>query len=410
MPQRQWLPANINDGPSGSVTQYINICGTGEQTTWTSTEADVLYCVPTAGTFLGFYLNRATGPGAGSSSSYRLRVNNADSSSFTASVSNTNTTIRAPFIRQAVVAGDRVCLAHYPTLSPAASAPQSWSTFFCPANPAESVWLCNSGNSSLSSTTTYLSIGGQAQQSGTEADVTCVATQVTGGTAFGTLTKFFVHLSVAPGGVTASRTFNVRVNGTDYFTVTITGTNVSGNATGTVTINDGDTISIKSTGANSPALAKAYFGICLEPTIAGDYLIPSSANDLLRTTVGDEYHNIAVGGWTWSNTATERAQIPLWGIIHKGIGARVTAAPGVGKERAFRLAPYNTPSLTSVISGTATYAKSSLNYQSLTPDYASNYGIVHRCIFASPTAANGKWSTQYRSFFPLSPNGLAFGC
>lgn len=413
MPQRQWLSSNVNDGPSGSVNQYINVSGAGQQSTWTSTDTDVFYTVPTDGQFRGFFLNRGTGPGAGATSTYKLRVNGTDSSTFVASVSNTSTSIREPFIYHNVSAGDRVCITHVPTLSPAASAPQTFSTWFCPKNPKEAVWLSNSGNSSLSGSTVYLGLGGQSFQAALEENISNIVTQVTGATnKVGTITKFYVHLSAAPASA-ASRTFYIRVNGVDNFTLTVSGAAVSASTTGSLDIFDGDLISIKATATASPTLARAYFGICYEPYAAGDYLTLGSSDDSLRATVGNEYHNMAVAGYTFSNTPGDRGQIPFWGTMFRGMGAAVTVAPGVGKERSFNIGRFTrAPEQYAVIIGSATYAKSSEFFAGFVPIYdsANPYTLIHRPIFASPASARGKWAIQQRSFLPISAMGAGFGC
>lgn len=396
MPVRQLLPFGLDDAPSGSVNQYQSITGNGEVAAWTSTENEVQMCVPTAGKFTNLYMKGSLAAGVGKSRNVILRKNGADTSlllNFGAT-----DTVKYSLVKESVVAGDLVSFVSVPTGSPA-NALYYGSIEFWPDDPNESILMGGTGDVSLGNTLRYLCPHALANGATAESDVWTVIANYRGGQ-YGTITKFQVALSAAPTG-TQSRTFEIRKNGAGTgITVTITGTATTGSATGSVTVSDGDYLTIGATASGSAASSKAYYGIVIEPDSVGEYLIPGVSGGSLSTTGASyEYNFVSCGNAAWGAVKGDKAQGGQWGHFVRSIGMKLSRSPStVADTKAYELYLENPASigLRAYVEGLATYANSGEQIVGSKGFGSSNTWNTRTLGFNSPRVATAGWTMQMR--------------
>lgn len=399
MPHAQMLTFGLDDGPSGSVNQYLSVTGCGEVATWTSTEGEHGVAFPTAGTLTNWFIQRASGPGVGSTSVYRIRKNLANTS-MTLSFTGTET-YKQSLYKETVAAGDVITLVHEPSVSPTAS--EAWGVVeFRPTNPAESVMLGGTGDVSLGLGARYCALHAIANPASILFDVETLITDVRGGI-YGVVTKLHVVLETAPTGVTASRTFEIYKNGAGTgVSLTITGAAKTGSTTGSITVNDGDRLALYATATNAPSASKAWYGIVIEPEYQNEYLMNGCASGTLPTGGAYEYNRISTGNAAWTATKLNRSRSgATWGHYAVCIGLRVSRAPDTAdpasSNKAYELYLEN-PSAggeRAYVLDNATYAKSAAFHWGAR---RFNTWNVRALAFNTPASANAQWCLQMRHY------------
>lgn len=398
MAKSQILTFGLDDSPSGSVTQYMPIHACGEVATWTSTEADTKLTFSVPGTLVGMWIQRAAGPGVGSTSQYYLRKNGSNTA-MTLSFTGTET-VKQAFHKVDVAVGDYFTISHVPTLSPTAS--EAWGMMeFRPDDPSQCVMIGSTGDVSLpGSGTRYLCLHGGANASTTAFDVSTLIINSRGGQ-FGNIDNFYVSLDTTPGS-SASRTFEIFKNGVGTgMSVTITGLNTTGSTTGSVAISDGDSIYIQQTSSASPALSKAQWGIAISTDWAGDYLMNGCGSGTLPTTGGSyEYNRIATGNSNWTTIKQNRSRMgAAWGHFMVGIGLKTSRAPDTldptSSNKAYELY------IESPSSGAQRAYVLDNATQNTSPEFCwgarrFNTWNVRALAYNTPASANAQWAVQMR--------------
>lgn len=226
--------------------------------------------VPYAGTVYAVTILIAPAPGIGKSWQFDVLLNGVSQGNVTISGAATTGAFGFNF---AVIAGDYLQLKATPTGTPTVTTNIRPSVYIDDLNGGFGSWYCGGTNNNLSTTATqFLPVQGFDNPRSTETNHMFASTG-------GTITVIRVHLDVAPG-VGKTRTFEIWLNGaTASATVAITGAATSGAATISVAVVAGDTISIRSTVAGTPAAAVAHVSINFAPTTAGVGMFASSNND-----------------------------------------------------------------------------------------------------------------------------------
>lgn len=205
-------------------------------------------------------------PGSGDSITYTLRVNGV-SSVATVTISESSKSGRW-FGSVALTAGDLICLERTFVGTPAAS------------NVNMHLGVVTSSDISLipastrqygisTTATRYCSMFGADGDYSPGSSSSRTLSMVPNS---GTLKKFRVTLSAAPG-TSKSYAVSVRINGVDYLTVTISGSNTTGTATIDVPIVMGDAITIKFVPSGTPAAVRVAWCITYEPTNIGEMFV-----------------------------------------------------------------------------------------------------------------------------------------
>lgn len=394
MARRQWLPWGLDDAPSNTVGQLLSITGCGEVATWSSTQEDMELIVPTSGKFTNLWARTTALTGAGSTRQIALRKNSVDSA-LALTFDNSNLYLHSNK-QVSVVEYDKLCLSSIPTTSPTAQIFYGGLEFI-PDNPNETIMIGSSGDVSVANTNGYLNPAAQANRSSTESQVWVVVTNHRGGQ-FGNITKMSIKLSAVPG-AGQSRTFEVYKNSAGTgLSVTISGASSNqGNATGSIAISDGDTLSIRSTSSGSATATKVYIGLVIEPDVVGEYLICSSSGGALNTSGGTyEYNFPSTGNGTWTATKADRYMGGNWNHFVTGLGMKLDRSPStIADSKAYEIYLEN-PSAggsRAYVEGLATYAKSSQFNWGLKKFGTHN---LRHLAFNSPRVCNASWTMQMR--------------
>lgn len=394
MPYAQLIPYGLDDGPSGSVTQYLSITGNGEVATWTATETEHTMCFPTPGALTNWSLNRSSAPGGAATSQYLIRKNYANSTfsmTFTSAM-----TFKENLTNLAIADGDYVSIAHIPTGSPAAS--EVWGTFeFRPTNPREMVMIGSTGDVSLGLAGRYLCLCACANGAATYTDVQTIITSWRANF-FGTITKLRVCLEAAPVGV-ASRTFEIYLNGAGTgVTVTITGSSVTNNTTCSIDVGDGDTIALWATATNSPSSSKAWYGIVIEPEYRSEYLICGVSGSTLSTSTSSyAYQRISTGNSSWGSSKPDRRQGASWEHYVTSLGVKLSRAPNATSPGDLTKA-YEVYLENSSAGGNRAFVQGSNTYnnsgQFLWGAKRWNTWNIRGLAFNTPNTVTGAWALQ----------------
>lgn len=300
---------------------------------WTSTENNVRQLISRAGYLrnLRFRLDQA--PGAGTSYTFTLRVNGADSA-LTCSIADTETQGSDTVHTVAVAAGDYVSIKCVPTGTPTARY-ANWTLLFDTSNTRESLLLGGhyTGPSTLVASYNYVN-GGYSWanlESQRNEVISCN----------GTLKNLHILLSAAPG-VGKSYVFTLRVNGAaSSLTCTITGAATTGSdTTHQVTVAAGDCVSLECAPTANPNSADAYWGMTFAADTQYDSLLLNSITDTPSFAVTEyNYVNATFGLWLMPTDQRYQLAQPCRSgktYLHN-FYVYLTAAPGAGKNYTFTL-------------------------------------------------------------------------
>lgn len=257
------IMAGTNGALSTGATSYGPMQGFNNGANFVSTEASISTVMPTAGTFSNFYIRSTTAPGAGKSYTYTLRKNGADTA-VTATMSDAATTATDSTNSVTYAAGDTISIKAVPTGTPTAAVVR-YGFQFSPTTDGESILLLGSTANTLNAGANYeLLESGLNSWTATEANRT-LTTQAC------TLQKLYVQLNTQPGAA-KSYDFTVRKNvAGSAITTQISGTNTTGNDTvNTVSMAQGDSLSLEALPTGTPAVTIAKAGLVL-------YIAPTSS-------------------------------------------------------------------------------------------------------------------------------------
>lgn len=327
MPTRQTLICGTSDEPLDFFTEYSSLLGDGNSL-WTVSEGDRECIIPTAGKLTNFRVGLKTAPGIGKSWVYTIRKGGAATAlSVTISGANVLSALDEDIV--VVAAGDRVALEAQPTLFPTACEAVYWRCDFIPNSTGETILISNNLGATIEPDIYNSLIGGKLRDFITFDSQALFPTP-------GTLKKFYVEISVAPGDGN-SRTFTIRKNGVNTdLAVTISGGATTGNNTAdTVDIVAGDKVNIVSTVSGSPVESTVAFGVVFLPDIPGEWIACATTDD--PTDSRDvEYQHLMCGDAAL--TDVEDVQHGLAPVTTaKKIYVNLSTAPGSGNSWIFTL-------------------------------------------------------------------------
>lgn len=416
MPTVQTIISGTADGPiTAGTAEYIGLMGSG-YTVWSS-EIYVGELISAPGKLTNFKVGIAVAPGAGNSWVFTIRraASGAAMADTTLSVTISDTAVLSSLDadQYTVAAGDRVSISAVASAAPhtpTAAGAVYWRCDFIPDIDGETILL--------SSTTVSFDFGyfvpliGNAGAS----DVGEFSMQVLFPTA-GTIKKFFVELTVAPG-VDTSRTFTIRQNGTaKSLAVTISGTNRTGSDVASahdIDIAAGDKLAMLSSYSGAPAASKGGFGIVFLPDTQGEYIVSANAFNDRTSSTAVEYQHLTCSISLLTATESEQENLAA-ATTAKAIYVNLETAPGAGYSWVFTLreALGNT-GLAVTISGTNksgnTVADEAIASDALvdtsidaTAGTATSRSQIAYLFYNAPTGAAG-WTQILYTSEPPTPN------
>jgi hypothetical protein len=322
---------------SATADNFTNPFGSSSSIT-SATNQDVV--VPTGGSITKAAVAVSVAPGTGKSYAVSMRVNNT-TDALTTTVADTNTSATATG-SQALSAGNSITIKCHPSGTPA-STRIAWCFTFVPTTDGEAFFGYGAGTPLATSGATYEQpLGVGAVQPTTESLAYLKLPACT-------IKSMYVRIPTAPG-VGATRTFTWRDNAADSaLTVTISGTNLTGNDTTHSVVHTADqTVGIASTVSLVPAPA-ACSGMHIGYVILSN--IRSGSATLTAATAVTGTEKTARSG-----TGTISAATAVTGTektARSGSGTLTAATAVTGTERTTRS---GTGSLTaaSTVTGTLT--------------------------------------------------------
>lgn len=250
---------------SNSVANYCSLLSVNGANPWTSNATNSQMPIPVAGTFSNLRIRfPATGSGT-----YAVTIQkNGSDTALTCTVNLASTSTASDLTHSfTVAAGDLVQIKVTPTSTPTAQTVVQISMLFTATTSGESV-LFGGTRSTTSSSTLYYSFGSAGAGSATAANTSMVCSTA------GVIDKLYVNLSTAP---TAGNSYAVEVfkNGSATgVTCTISDTATTGSdLTNTVSVSQGDLITVKQTPTGTPAAMALRAGVRFTPTTNGESML-----------------------------------------------------------------------------------------------------------------------------------------
>jgi hypothetical protein len=298
----------------------------------TSLSAEPVPPLGLAGNFRKMYVKLVSDPDSGGSSNgytFTLRKNKSNTGvattilSSTSSFQNAYTGANVHF-----AATDTVSLAISKSGSPANSPAFSLIIEFEPDAEDGSTVLLSGERSNLSTANNvFCAIAGEQGVNTVETGLYVVMPMA------GTITGFNVNVVTAPGG-TATRTFTLRQNASSVGTAITYSSGTSGiqSQSESITVSQGDRITILFNTANSPAASAGGFSVVFKPTTTGQFVIPfNSASNILTNSVSNY---IELSGTASTIGSTETLQnIFTADISLAGWTAYLSTTPGGGAKK-----------------------------------------------------------------------------
>jgi len=308
------------------ITEYNQLMGPGNFP-WNSSNLIGLATIPTSGAISNFKVQVAVAPGEGKSWTFKIRAGNpiADTN-LSVIISGTDTVSSLDTDIVSISAGDLVNISAVGTGTPVDAGAVYWTCSFTPDISGETILSSSSG--SWDTSLYYAPLFGRKIPDSVRFD---------GQTLFptsGTLKKFYITLSAAPGAGT-SRTFKLEKNGVDSdVAITISGTDISGSdLVNSLSVVAGDKVAFNQTAVSgTPATAIAYSGVVFSPDTQGEWITAATTDDGLQTNPAiTEYQTLACGDSIL--TATENLQYNLaQTTTAKAIYVALSADPGVSPD------------------------------------------------------------------------------
>jgi hypothetical protein len=349
----QWWPS-VFDGLDAAAAAFWSVAGSG--ISGNATEVSSASVISESGQFLAFKVSLSAAPGAGKSWQFQVSINGTPSAlDFTISDAATTGSDTGTV---AVAAGDLVTIKVTPSGTPAAANMVGWINF-SPTTANNFCYPAGHGSSQLSAAPRYSTglYSGLPQTTDTGLTRNIIPFAAT-------LTKVFISLATAPGGVT-SWDFSMYVNGVKDATtvIQIAGVAKTGNLTGlSVALAAGDILSFVVDTKNGLAANTRGVTVCctIAPSTAGLFALtaPSTAGANVSATNYTQPHDAYNAGW--SATEADEQFVAPGPINLETIAARITTVAGVGNMWTYnsRVGGSN-GNLSVVISGAAELVDSS---------------------------------------------------
>lgn len=381
--------------PPPSYINQILIGGSNDLTHSTNTEENSIWgghgwsgaaynraqIIPTAGTLSVLDVKLNSGPGAGNSYKFSVLVNGV-ASALTVTISNAETRGTDTTHEVLVSPFDIIQIESVPTSSPSTKMVR-YSVNFVSDVGQEIIMLADCGPSAISPTFHPLQHGAAGSTGFEEwahAPMPCG----------GTFRTMRVMVTNAPG-AGESMTFTLRVNGgnTALETVIQNAQTQNSNISSSVHVSRGDMVNWTAVPSGSPAGPSISYTSCVfVPDIADQQVLLGVSEDGLNSS-STEYNQLSPGtqGLVWSATDS-RFQGVRTMDMHDLIVV-LTAAPGVGKTRAFTLMVNGGASaLVATVSGTDTEGEDVIHTVNLAD---ADVVSIRTVPSGSPALARAAW-------------------
>lgn len=305
--------------------------GSFETNLWQTTEANASQVCPSAGVIKNLYVKIDVAPGAGATRTFKVYKNGLATSLVVAfGASNTALVDRTNVV--SVVAGDVLSLESTLTGSPAIISQFLFSVEF-EGSTAKENFLSAGGIDTLNSVTTEYNalhsfgLWGAA----TETDSVTLVPHAC------TLNAMYVKLTAAPG-TGKQYVFQLRKNGVDISgaSVTIAGTNTTGNVTGLSTaLVAGDYLTISSAASGIPTTPVPTIGVSFISTNDGESMLCGCAP--ISLGVSAFYMRLPGTAKHAAGTETSLSVVGAESWLAKNFRVLLFTSPGTSKSRTFTL-------------------------------------------------------------------------
>lgn len=344
-----------------NATRYAGWPAVLVQFDTSSTDSRVIW--PTTGSFANFCVVLDVAPGAGTSRTFTFR-NLTQATSVVVTVSNTDTTNRDTGSTLAVTAGDLVQCEQGVTGAPAALGSCQLLSEFTGTTEKETGYTMHHvpGNGALAAASGTEYVAGPFCGTTFSTTTPPVAANVIA--VDGAITALWGRCNTAPGSgkswdfyLVKNGTLQDGTGGTVDTKCSVADTNTTAVATFSLTVAQGDTISVQLVPVNTPAAVRPGCGVTLTSTTAGESMVVGRLTTGPSNTVTNYGFPVyATGGWS-TVEASNQEQAPINTFTLDQLRLLLQTAPGGGTSRQFTwrvnsATPAGSPSVT--ISGAAT--------------------------------------------------------
>ena len=330
MTTKQVIFSGVTSSPAVDGTTELNSLMGNGNASWVATEINHLSVIPTPGKLTNFKVRIRNAPGAGKSWVFTVRAGNPiGDTALSVTISDTAKISALDTDEVAVAAGDLVSISATGSGTPTDPGAVYWTCEFIPDTDGETILLSNTKGQSLTANYFITLIGGKDPD----------ATEFDAQTLFptpGTLKKFYVELSAAPG-AGKSRIFTINKNGVATgIVVTISDAATTGNSAAlTSAVAAGDSFSISHTVSGSPAASIVSFGIAFLPDTQGEFMT-CATTDNPTSSIQVEYEHLTCGDSALTGTESETHNLAR-ACTAKKIYVLLSTAPGLGNTWIFTL-------------------------------------------------------------------------
>jgi hypothetical protein len=370
-----------NTSPSNTAASYSFPNASFSTTAWQATEnqrtapisEDIIV------TRLSVWLGSA--PGSGASYAFTVRDDAADTA---ASITITGTNTTGTWTGAVPIAAlSMLAMGAVPTTTPTTPGTVYWIIEYTTNG---NFYLLPFGNTTAASTTVtnYVSpIGGYSQSTSTTATDWEVVIPTNA-----TVTKFTAALDVAPG-VGKNYALSIRTNNTtDSLTATVSDTNTTASATGSLALSPGDTLVIKVVPTGTPSTGRTKGCWTVVPSATGEIIsaMGSASGPSVTSTTYQQPFSTGASTGTWNVTETTRLA-RYSGATFKKLYAKVTNAPGAGAAWIFTIRSNQaSTSVAATISDTNTTGSDTTN---TAVHVDGNFVTVQASRSGSPSSSGG---------------------
>lgn len=321
----QVIVGGYNNALSNAATEYNNLAGGYNWGSFGAMGDRYDQIVTTPGALSKLTVELSAAPGAGTSYTFTLMLNNV-ATALTTTIADANSTGQSAGSVN-VVAGDRVCIQS--TYAGAPGTPTArWSILFTGNTAKHSLILGRTGTDNGATVYSPLSQGREIDYA-TEAEVYQIIPTS------GKIKNLYVSLSTDPGVAPDAYRFTLRVNGVSS---TLTCTVVADDTTGNDTLHEvavaaGDRVNLMMEPLNGPAaIPNMGFGMTFVADTDGESIILGSSSDT-PSAAASEYHYLQCCFLSQAWTVTEGNHAQCGQVVTlKNLYVYLSVAPGAGKS------------------------------------------------------------------------------
>lgn len=387
-----------NTAPSTTVTNY-NFVTASNTSTWNTSETARDGVFSRASDISNLYVEVSTAPGVGRSYTFTI-LKNGSATALTATIAGTDTSATDSTHTASFAAGDTVTMECLPTNTPASTAFQYWNMEASgTGQPVITSYSSALSNSGTRFQVPYGSGASNVLITSSEAAIIVPAS--------GTISRFYVLLSVAPGAGT-SYAFNFMRNGVaQSLAVTVADAATTGsNTANSFSVAEGDNISLRTVPTGTPSTPAAAFGWTFTPTVNGESFIAyCSRGNNFPSQTDINYNQIIGPGMNAFDTTEADVYAVVGSKTLKNLYATNASSPGAGNSYTWTirknaadtaLTVTNLNTTTGNISADVSFAQGDKIAIEVTPDSTPNISSTNRIsckIYVDPGPSGGAATT-----------------